>query len=423
MRRKLLTVAMLVAALTLTLSSCKKDKDNGDENVPTGQEQVDKTTPTDKPVVNVPTDNQATVTIQTPSGQLEEVKREDDGTVVVPEVPPVKDEDKKDDYVAVWKDDEGNTYKEGDIVTDDMNLHIVYEEKVDASKLEEYFEQKAKENPTEPIPVYLENFDGNFTNLSTLLSKYPDIKVDLELAPSEDLKTISGFNSQNVRTLIIPDGVTTIEGSAYTNLESVRVPGTVSEVRDGLFQNAKLTTVILEDGIESIGHSAFAGCPDLKTVVLPNSIKSFGNNILDGTKVETFRIPGSVKELNSGVFSKCPESLQSITISDGVEKLGDGAFTGAKNVKAFSVPASVTYIGGGAFGSGSVEELYLNSTEVFENVNTFGLDKDKVTIYVANEELKAKYEEKNPGFKFAVAGAEDSSKGEADKPAETPKAE
>ncbi len=57
--------------------------------------------------------------------------------------------------------------------------------------------------------------------------------------------------------VVIPDGVTSIGGSAFSECSS-------------------LTSITLPDGVTSIGNSAFYGCSSLTSITIPDSVTSIG---------------------------------------------------------------------------------------------------------------------------------------------------
>ena len=86
------------------------------------------------------------------------------------------------------------------------------------------------------------------------------------------------------------------------------------------------TTAVIDEGVTSIGDSAFQGCSSLTSITIPDGVTSIG--------VESFR--------------DC-SSLTSITIPDGVTSIGNFAFDGCSSLTSITIPDSVTSIGDNAF--------------------------------------------------------------------------
>ncbi|MCD8158496.1 MAG: leucine-rich repeat domain-containing protein [Clostridiales bacterium] len=69
---------------------------------------------------------------------------------------------------------------------------------------------------------------------------------------------------------------------------------------------SEITTVILEDGITSIGSYAFNGCSSLASINIPDSITSIGGYALQScTSLASITIPDSVTDFGNYAFYKC----------------------------------------------------------------------------------------------------------------------
>lgn len=81
-------------------------------------------------------------------------------------------------------------------------------------------------------------------------------------------------------------------------------------------------TVVIPDGIDTIGLHAFAGCESIKTVIIPENVKTIAcRSFFKCTNLESVRIPKSVKKLGNGAFEDC-EKLHSVIFEDDVPRTG-----------------------------------------------------------------------------------------------------
>ena len=149
------------------------------------------------------------------------------------------------------------------------------------------------------------------------------------------------------------------------------------------FSNCEaLTSVSLENGLDSIGNSVFFGCMNLTSIKIPRSVTSIDGNITDGcmalktimvekgnTKYDSRNncnaiietetttliagcknttIPYSVSSIGERAFVG-QNTMTSIVIPNGVTSICYSAFSGCTKLTTITIPNSVETIGGGAF--------------------------------------------------------------------------
>ncbi len=110
-----------------------------------------------------------------------------------------------------------------------------------------------------------------------------------------------------------------------------------------------ITSVVLTDGVTSIGNSSFVNFDNLTSVEIPDSVTSIGNSAFENCdNLEYIAIPDNVNSIDDRAFSWCT-SLVEITIPDNVTRIENGTFEGCENLSSVIIPNSVTYIGSCAF--------------------------------------------------------------------------
>lgn len=98
-----------------------------------------------------------------------------------------------------------------------------------------------------------------------------------------------------------------------------------------------IKTVVIENGVTSIGVSAFCGCEKITSVTMPDSLTSIGNGAFDYCSLlSSITIPDGVKEIDSYAFEDC-EKLSTIKIPSGVTYIGYGAFSRCDNLRSITV--------------------------------------------------------------------------------------
>ena len=137
--------------------------------------------------------------------------------------------------------------------------------------------------------------------------------------------------------IIIPDSVTSIEGSAFSgcsNLTSVTIPDSVTSIGNDAFSNCNsLTSVTISDSVTKIDWNAFSGCSSLTSVTIPDSVTEIGGSAFQGcSSLTSVTIPDSVTSIYGSAFNWC-DNLESITIPDSITVIGEKAFIGCLSLK------------------------------------------------------------------------------------------
>ena len=110
------------------------------------------------------------------------------------------------------------------------------------------------------------------------------------------------WDDTDPRPIIIPEGVTTIESSAFTRamMESVTLPKSLKKIGDFAFNECKnLQSVEIQDGLEEIGFMSFGKCRKLNDLYLPDSIKTldksaFISNVKNHNSNVTIHLSGKL---------------------------------------------------------------------------------------------------------------------------------
>ncbi|MBO5678407.1 MAG: leucine-rich repeat domain-containing protein [Bacteroidaceae bacterium] len=118
--------------------------------------------------------------------------------------------------------------------------------------------------------------------------------------------------------------------------------------------------ITMEEGITSIGKSAFSGCSSITSVTIPEGVRSIGEYAFyECNSLTSIAIPEGVTTIGERAFYYC-SSLTSITIPEGMKEIGYMAF-GVCNLIRITIPSSISTIGIGAFGNNpNLEEIVVN---------------------------------------------------------------
>ena len=179
-----------------------------------------------------------------------------------------------------------------------------------------------------------------------------------------------GNNGDNLTWILDDEGVLTISGTgAMANWNWKGSPWYANK--------DKIESVVIEDGVTSIGANAFDVCSGLTSITIPSSVTSIGEHVFDGCSgLTSITIPSSVTSIGAYAFSGC-SGLTSITIPSSVTSIRRGAFDGCSGLTSITIPNSVTSIGAKAFRgcSGLTRVIYLGTEEKWNNL-TIGSDND-----------------------------------------------
>lgn len=166
------------------------------------------------------------------------------------------------------------------------------------------------------------------------------------------------------------------------------------------FKDTNVTSVVIPNGVVSIGENAFKGCTELAQLTVPAGVETYGSYAFAGTAITEFTIDAAtvipdgmfagctklasfvlnpadptktITEIGDKAFENC--SITSFTIPETVTSIGSDAFLGCLKLSAVDVPDSVKSIGKYAFGFTKVNGQYAPiSEQTYEVV----IEQDKV---------------------------------------------
>ena len=141
-------------------------------------------------------------------------------------------------------------------------------------------------------------------------------------ASAEETGTVTWTQteSDNLVWTLYDNGTLTISGSGAMKGYSWYSGSPATQKKDNVKK------VVIQEGVTSIGNSAFYNCSNLKSIEIPEGVTSIGYYAFQNcSNLASIEIPSSVTSIGSGAFYACT-SLTSITIPDNVTSIGDYAF-------------------------------------------------------------------------------------------------
>ena len=137
------------------------------------------------------------------------------------------------------------------------------------------------------------------------------------------------------------------------DFKGVMLPNTTVEVKNGIKKiadfalygsNDNLLSIMLPDGLLSIGDGAFYGCVKLDNIIVPNSVISIGAEAFYACRGMKFISLGSgLITLGDSVFENC-SSMDGVQLPAGLLSIGESAFASCSSLTSISVPNKITII-------------------------------------------------------------------------------
>ena len=185
----------------------------------------------------------------------------------------------------------------------------------------------------------------------------------------------SGKCGNNITWNLDRNGILTLEGN-----------GMMPDFSETPWHPDLVRSVVISEGITSIGKNAFKKCKNLTSVYISNTVKLIGDNAFYNCKhLFDIIIPSSVEHINSKAFAGC-EKLISIVIPYGVKTIENEAFSGCEGLSSIRIASSVKRIGVDAFKGcvNLVDFKELPNCVTKQNSEFLGLNKNAVSDYWAN---------------------------------------
>ena len=168
--------------------------------------------------------------------------------------------------------------------------------------------------------------------------------------------------------------------------QNVVVPGVYKGVKvaigDDFYtgNNSEIKTVVIEEGLEVCGLSAFRNCTALESVTFPSTIKEFQEDSFSYYSPTKLHFPASVEYIGSFAFGECPNLTEltfedsknglmltesnfrlgqftSVTLPEGLTEVGYDCFTYTNNLKTVFLPSTLKKTRGDVFDD-SLEKVY-----------------------------------------------------------------
>lgn len=167
------------------------------------------------------------------------------------------------------------------------------------------------------------------------------------------------LQNTSITSIVIPQGVATIGQNAFygcENLATVTFPSTLTRIEGGAFSYTALTSLNLPDGVTHIGHSAFRECNALETVTMTDSVTTMDDNAFDDCDIlRSVTLSDQIETIGLQTFSQC-KKLETIHLPASLKTIGNDAFQYCESLRSLTLPDGTESIGSLAFRGCSVLE-------------------------------------------------------------------
>ena len=201
-----------------------------------------------------------------------------------------------------------------------------------------------------------------------------------------------------ITSIVVDAGYDTFKGCV---LEKVVFPSTISCISG--FYEASVKEVVIPEGAEYIGQSAFQGCKNLKTLHLPKSIKNIESNAFADCDIEEINfenieyigggafsgsnlknadlsnLKGAYVELGvleegllaTDVFAQC-EKLENVILSEAITVIDGWAFRECENLTKVEMPSVIDIWGMAFYQCSNLSDVDLSNVQTIGEAAFYG---------------------------------------------------
>ncbi len=167
-----------------------------------------------------------------------------------------------------------------------------------------------------------------------------------------------------IKSVVIENGITSIGRYAFynfTGLTSVTIPSTVARIDNSAFKYCNsLANITIPDSVTSIGAYAFSCCDSLTSITIPNSVEWISNTAFEYCDLLKIVVNknnsyyssdefGVLFDKNKTTLIRAPRDIKEYVIPNSVTCIDDYAFSLCRSLTNITIPDSVTSIGDYAF--------------------------------------------------------------------------
>ena len=231
---------------------------------------------------------------------------------------------------TVFKNDENTSeWVEITYTAEDVTEGLVYE--LNGSDFFDYNSGCTVYLPADKIPengelVIPDTYEGEY--VVGFRSETPHLYSTIGLVQNKESSKYNGVSYSEIEKVRLPKNLTEIKrGALYdASVTEVYLPSTVTTIYVAAFESCdKLEKISLPDSLTMIYDFAFANCTALTDLTLPKNLTDLGVGAFKSTAITKVDIPETLLYIWENAFKNCT-SLSKIAFSDTLEEIKPGAF-------------------------------------------------------------------------------------------------
>ena len=193
---------------------------------------------------------------------------------------------------------------------------------------------------------------GNFAFALNGTVTYESVMASITFPEGLEEIGATAFQNSKLTAVSIPDSVTTMGNATFTGsqeLQAIKLSANVKDIPASAFMNggtslSEFGTLVVPEGVVSIGKSAFAG-RHVKEIVLPSTLETIGDQAFENHQLTKLTLPANVKTIGKRAFRVLQEglnhTLSSVNLNEGLKTIGQEAFVGSV-ITEVELPSTVT---------------------------------------------------------------------------------
>jgi len=227
-------------------------------------------------------------------------------------------------------------------------------------------------NCTSLTDVYYSGTKAQWGAVTVVADNEPLASATIHCSDGDILpEAISGECGKGLTWTLDAAGKLTIRGTGpmwdYTDRRNARAAGPWAG------HEAEIRSLVVEDGVTSIGAYAFQSCGNLKTAEIADSVETIGQGAFEFCYgLESIRLPAALTAIAPHTLCFC-SSLTDVDIPSGVTGIGEWAFYECESLTHIAVPDTVR----------RVDEMAFYGCEKLENVSYEGTVEQWLDIEIA----------------------------------------